>query len=123
LNRLGLWLLFQMYNDIKQGPGLATAEWAAPLHPGFVRGQGYLLLHEGKLAATEYQNFPDHRGLVSNCTPGAALALIGLARAYALQHDTAKARAAYQDFLTLWKDADPDIPILKEVKAEYANLK
>jgi predicted Zn-dependent protease len=82
-----------------------------------------LLLHEGKLAAAEYQKFVDHRGLVRNCSPGAALAYIGLARAYAMQGDTAKAKAAYQDFLTLWKDADPDIPILKEAKAEYAKLK
>jgi DNA-binding winged helix-turn-helix (wHTH) protein/tetratricopeptide (TPR) repeat protein len=105
------------------GAGLATAEFAAPLHPTFVRGQGYLLLHEGKLAAAEYQKFVDHRGLVRNCTPGAALAYLGLARAYALQHDTAKARAAYQDFLALWKDADPDIPVLKVANAEYAKLK
>jgi predicted Zn-dependent protease len=55
-------------------------------------------------------------------TPWGALARLGLARAYALQGDKAKARAAYQDFLTIWKDADPDIPILKEAKAEYAKL-
>ncbi len=54
--------------------------------------------------------------------PWGALARLGLARAYALQGDTAKAKAAYQDFLTLWKDADPDIPILKQAKAEYAKL-
>ena len=72
-------------------------------------------------AAAEFQKFIDHRGLVVNF-PWGALARLGLARAYALQGDTAKARAAYQDFLTLWKDADPDIPILKEAKAEYAKL-
>jgi len=55
--------------------------------------------------------------------PWGVLARVGMARAYALQGDTAKARAAYQDFLTLWKDADPDVPILKETKAEYTRLK
>ena len=67
------------------------------------------------------QKFLDHQGLVSNCPLG-ALAHLGLARAHALEGDTAKTRAAYQDFLTLWKDADPDIPILKQAKAEYAKL-
>ena len=61
------------------------------------------------------------RGIVQN-DPIGALAHLGLARAYVLQRDTAKARTAYQDFLTLWKDADPDIPILKQAKAEYAKL-
>ena len=79
------------------------------------------MLHDGNRAATEFQKFIDHRGLVANC-PCGALARLGLARAYALQGDKAKAHAAYQDFLTLWKDADPDIPILKEAKAEYAKL-
>ena len=115
--------LLQGAASYELGAELSTAEWAAPLHPAFVRGQSYLLLHEGKLAAAEYQKFVDHRGLVRNCSPGAALAYIGLARAYAMQGDTAKAKAAYQDFLTLWKDADPDIPVLKEAKAEYAKLK
>jgi hypothetical protein len=72
-------------------------------------------------AGREFQKIADHRGLVGNAPPG-FLARLGLGRAYALQGDTAKARAAYQDFLTLWKDADPDIPILKEAKAEYAKL-
>ena len=63
----------------------------------------------------------DHRGIVLHFPLG-ALAHLGLARAYALQGDTAKARAAYQDFLTLWKDADADIPVLKQAKAEYAKL-
>jgi hypothetical protein len=69
----------------------------------------------------EFQKFIDHRGLVVNF-PWGALARLGLGRAYALQGDAAKARAAYQDFLKLWKDADPDIPISKEAKAEYAKL-
>jgi len=91
------------------------------LHPVYERGQAYLLLHQGEQAAAEFQKFFDHRGVVMNCPLG-ALAHLGLARASVLQGDTAKARSAYQDFLTLWKDADPDIPILKQAKAEYAKL-
>jgi tetratricopeptide (TPR) repeat protein len=90
------------------------------LCPVYLRGEAYLMLRDGK-AAVEFQKFIDHRGLVANF-PWGALARLGLARAYALQGDTAKARAAYQDFLTLWKDADPDVPILKQAKAEYAKL-
>jgi len=75
----------------------------------------------GVAAATEFQKFLDHRGVVLNF-PLASLAQLGLARAYAMQGNSAKARSAYQDFLTLWKDADPDIPILKEAKAEYAKF-
>jgi predicted Zn-dependent protease len=91
------------------------------LCPVYLRGEAYLTLHDGGAAAGEFQKFIDHRGLVVNF-PWGALARLGLARAYAMQGDTAKARAAYQDFLTLWKDADPDIPILKQAKAEYAKL-
>ena len=91
------------------------------LYPAFFRGQAYLALHQGSEAATEFQKIADHRGVVMN-DPIGALARLGLGRAYALQGDTAKARVAYQDFLTLWKDADSDIPILKEAKAEYAKL-
>jgi hypothetical protein len=78
-------------------------------------------LHRGAEAATEFQKILDHRGIVGNSLIG-ALAHLQIARAFALQGDTAKAKAAYQDFLTLWKDADPDIPILKQAKAEYARL-
>ena len=73
-------------------------------------------------AAVEFQKFVDHRGLVGNFS-WRALARLGLARAYVLQGDMATARAAYQDFFMLWKDADPDIPIMKEAKAEYAKLR
>ena len=90
--------------------------------PVYVRGEAYLLLRDGHPAAAEFQKFIDHRGLVVNF-PWGALARLGLARAYAMQGDTAKTRTAYQDFLTLWKDADPDIPILRQAKAEYAKLK
>jgi hypothetical protein len=72
-------------------------------------------------AAAEFQKILDHRGVVQNC-PTAALAHLGLARALAMQGDTSKAKAAYQDFLTLWKDADPDIPILIAAKSEFAKL-
>jgi eukaryotic-like serine/threonine-protein kinase len=86
-----------------------------------VRGEAYLAAHQGGAAAAEFQKILDHRGIVLN-EPIGTLAHLGLGRAYALQADTAKAKAAYKDFFALWKDADPDIPILKEAKAEYAKL-
>jgi eukaryotic-like serine/threonine-protein kinase len=92
------------------------------LCPVYVRGEAYLMLRDGAAAAPEFQKFVDHYGLVVNF-PWGALAHLGLARAYALQGDTAKARAAYNDFFTLWKAADPDVPILREAKAEYDKLK
>ena len=91
------------------------------LFPAYFRGEAYLMLHDGNRAAAEFQKFIDHRGKVRN-TPWGTLARLGLARAYAMQSDTTKARAAYQDFLTLWKDADPDVPILRQAKDEYAKL-
>jgi predicted Zn-dependent protease len=91
------------------------------LCPVYLRGEAYLMLHDGNPAAAEFQKFIDHRGLVANF-PWGALARLGLARAYAIQGDTTKARTAYQDFLTLWKDADPEIPILKQAKTEFARL-
>ena len=92
------------------------------LYPVFVRGEAYLASHKGSEAAAEFQKILDHRGIVFN-GPIGALAHLGLGRAYVLEGDTAKARAAYQDFLTLWKDADPDIPILIVAKSEYVKLK
>ncbi len=91
------------------------------LYPVYVRGEAYLAAHQGRLAAAEFQKILDHRGIVWNAPIG-ALAHLQLGRAYAMAGDTDKARAAYLDFLTLWKDADPDIPILKQAKAEYAKL-
>ena len=91
------------------------------MYPLYLRGQAYLAAGQGEKAAAEFQGILDHRGIVLNFPLG-ALAHLGLARAYMLQGDIAKARAAYKDFLALWKDADPDIPILKEAKAEYAKL-
>jgi hypothetical protein len=95
---------------------------AAGLYPAYLRGEAYLTAHQGSAAAAEFQKILDHAGVVFNDLMG-ALAHLGLARAYALSGDTVKAKSAYQDFLGLWKDADPDIPILKEAKAEYAKLK
>lgn len=92
------------------------------LYPVYVRGQAYLAAHRGREAAVEFQKILDHRGIVVN-EPIGALAHLQLGRAYALQGDSTKARAAYQEFLTLWKDADPDIPILKQAKADYATLR
>jgi tetratricopeptide (TPR) repeat protein len=92
------------------------------LKPLYLRGEAYLAAHQGSEAVAEFQKILDHRGLVLN-EPIGALAHLQLGRAYAMQGDTAKSRAAYKDFLTLWKDADPDIPILLQAKAEYAQLK
>ncbi len=101
------------------------------LYPTYVRGEAYLAAGQGSAAAAEFQKILDHSGIVWNCWTG-ALARLGVARANALQAKTSqgadadaarvRALAAYKDFLTLWKDADPDIPILKEAKAEYAKL-
>jgi len=82
------------------------------LYPVYVRGEAHLRALQGEAAAGEFQKILQHRGVVQNCPLG-ALAHLGLARAYALSGDQTKAKIAYQDFLTLWKDADPDIPILK----------
>ena len=92
------------------------------MYPVYVRGQAYLLAKQGGAAVAEFQKIIDHRGLVENCPTG-ALAHLGLGRAYVLSGDTAKAQAAYNDFLTIWKDADADIPILRDAKAEAASLK
>jgi eukaryotic-like serine/threonine-protein kinase len=94
--------------------------WGA-LYPVYVRGESYLAARDGNRAAGEFQKILDHRGLVLY-EPIGALVHIQLGRAYAMAGDTAKAKAAYQDFLTLWKEADPDIPILKQAKAEYEKL-
>jgi serine/threonine protein kinase len=91
------------------------------MYPVYVRGEAYLAARQGSQAAAEFQEILDHRGVVLN-EPIGVLAHLQLGRAYAMQGDTAKARAAYQDFLTLWKNADPDIPVLKQAKAEYAKL-
>jgi eukaryotic-like serine/threonine-protein kinase len=92
------------------------------LYSVYLRGEAYAAAHQGSAAVAEFQKILDHPGVVLN-EPIGALAHLGLARAYGLSSDTAKAKSAYQDFFALWKDADPDIPIVKEAKAEYAKLK
>jgi tetratricopeptide (TPR) repeat protein len=92
-----------------------------PLYPVYVRGKAHLAAHQGSEAASEFAKILDHRQIVVN-SPIGALAHLQIARAYTMQGDTAKAKAAYQDFLTLWKDADPDIPVFIAAKAEYAKL-
>jgi tetratricopeptide (TPR) repeat protein len=91
------------------------------LYPVYVRGEAYLAARQGREAAAEFQKILDHRGIVGS-DPIGALAHLQLGRAYALSAENAKAKTAYQDFLTLWKDADRDIPILTQAKAEYARL-
>ena len=86
-----------------------------------MRGEAYLRLRDGPKAAAEYQKILDHRGVEAG-SPLYPLAQLGSGRAYALQGDKAKAKTAYQDFFAQWKDADPDVPILQEAKAEYAKL-
>ena len=121
--------------DVNQGnPGQAESvleatvpyELGSPspfgyLYPIYVRGQAYLLGHDGPAAESEFRKFIGHPGIVLNYPTG-ALALLQLGRAEAITGHTEKARTAYQDFLKLWKDADPDIPILRAAKAEYAKL-
>jgi hypothetical protein len=101
------------------------------LYPTYIRGEAYLAAGQGAAAAAEFQKILDHSGIVWNCWTG-ALAHLGVGRANALQAKTShgadadaalvRALAAYKDFLTLWKEADPDIPILNQAKAEYAKL-
>jgi len=94
---------------------------SALLYPAYFRGYAYVALRQGSAAAPEFQKIIDHPGLIQ-MDPIGALAHLGLGRAYALTGDVGKAKAAYQDFLTLWKRADSDVPILKQAKAEYAKL-
>jgi len=91
------------------------------LYPVYLRGEAYLATKQSAAAASEFQKILDHPGLVQN-EPIGVLAHLGLGRAYALAKDSGKARLNYQDFLTLWKDADPDIPLLRQAKVEYAKL-
>ena len=92
-----------------------------PMFPIYLRGEAYLMAQRGSEAAAEFRKILEHGGIVLN-SPIGALAHLEIARAYTMQGETAQARIAYQDFLTLWKDADPEIPILKQARAEYAKL-
>jgi eukaryotic-like serine/threonine-protein kinase len=91
------------------------------LYPACLRGDAYLLAHNATAAATEFQKIVGHGGIVANFVTG-SLTHLQIGRAHAMAGDTAKAKAGYQDFLTLWKGADSDIPILREAKIEYAKL-
>ena len=91
------------------------------LYPVYVRGLACIAAHQGTEAAMEFQKILDHRGIVAS-DPVGALAHLQIGRAFALSGEKAKAKSAYQDFLTLWKDADADIPVLKQAKAEFAAL-
>jgi len=114
IEALGIAEPFELGAPPPVGPGT--------LYPAYLRGVAYLRLKHTDKATAEFQKLVDHRGCVQNYVLG-ALVHLQLGRAYALQGDTAKAKAAYQDFLTLWKDADPEIPVLIAAKAEYAKLK
>jgi eukaryotic-like serine/threonine-protein kinase len=106
---------------LRSASAIELGDYGHPLSPVYLRGEAYLMLHDGNRAAAEFQKFIDHQSQMGNFAWGAP-ARLQLGRAFALSGDKTKAKAAYQDFLTLWKDADPDIPILKQAKAEYAKL-
>ena len=96
----------------------------------YVRGLAYLKMHRGADAAAEFQKIVDHKGanwgatwVHPNWGQRYSLSYLGMARGYALAGDTARAKKAFQDFFELWKDADPDVPVFKQAKAEYAKLK
>ena len=100
---------------------LGSPDGNNPMFPIYMRGEAYLMRRRGSEAAAEFQKILEHRGIVLN-SPIGALAHLEIARAFNMRGETSKARVAYQDFLTLWKDADPDIPILKQANTEYAKL-
>jgi DNA-binding winged helix-turn-helix (wHTH) protein len=102
--------------------GTDTIGFAGSLYPIYTRGEAYLAAKRGAEAAAEFQKILDHRGIVAT-DPVGALAHLQSGRAFVLSGDKAKAKTAYQDFLTLWKDADADIPIYQQAKAEYAKLR
>lgn len=131
-NRPGALASLRLSAPYEFGQTRYSAVYWTAMYPAYVRGEAYLAAHQGAQAAAEFQKILDHRGIVVN-EPIGALAHLQLARAWALEAkslhgadaDTAYARtrAAYREFLSLWKDADPDIPILKQANTEYANLK
>jgi serine/threonine protein kinase/Flp pilus assembly protein TadD len=119
--------------ELKRANPTRSVEFLAPVEPyemgfadrllaAYLRGEAYLAAHRGREAAAEFEKIISHRGVVLS-SPIGPLARLGVARSYALESDTTKARTAYQEFLTLWKDADADIPILIAAKAEYDKLK
>ena len=101
--------------------GMAQVGPIGAMLPVYLRGMAYLAERNGAAASAEFQKIVDNPGVVQN-QPIGVLAYLGLGRAFVFQSDTAKARESYQKFLTLWKDAEPDIPVLQQAKAEYAKL-
>jgi len=101
--------------------GHTNNDFTFALYPVYLRGESYLAAKDGSAAITEFQKILDHSGVIGN-EPIAALAHLGLGRAYALSRESAKAKTAYQDFFARWKNADPDVPLLKQAKSEYAKL-
>jgi hypothetical protein len=101
--------------------GHTNEDFTFAVYPVYFRGQAYLATKNGVAAEGEFQNIVDHAGIVGN-EPIGALAHLGLARSFSLSGNTAKAKSEYQNFLALWKDADPNIPLLTQAKAEYAKL-
>ena len=113
--------LLQTTAQYELGTPLPQFEVGGSLYPVYIRGQAYLLLHQGSEAVGEFQKFLDRRGITVNC-PLAALARVQLARAYVLARDSKRASESYQEFLILLKDSDPDVAIVKEARTEYAKL-
>jgi hypothetical protein len=101
--------------------GLPTPSGLAPLYAPYLRGRAYLMLHNGAAAGAEFQKLTDHPGIALNSSLG-ALAQLQRARAAVVAKDTVAAKSAYRDFLTLWKEADADVPVLIAAKAELARL-
>lgn len=102
-------------------PRVAMFALFGALYPVYVRGQAFLALHQGENAAIEFQKILNHRGIVVS-DPIGALAHLQAGRAHAMAGHKEQAQEAYEDFLSLWKDADPDIPVLKQAQAEYSRL-
>jgi serine/threonine protein kinase/tetratricopeptide (TPR) repeat protein len=114
--------ILQTTEPYELGTPLPQFEVGGSLYPVYIRGVAYLSLKKGKEAAAEFRKFLDQRGVAVNC-PLAALARLQLGRAYALAGDSIKARASYQEFFALWKDADPDLPVMRQAKAEYQQIR
>lgn len=102
-------------------PGISFFGFLGALYPAYLRGEACLAAHQSAEAAAEFRKILNHRGLVL-ADPVGAMTRLGLGRALALSGEPGKARDAYQDFLTLWKNADPEVPVLRQAKAEYARL-
>jgi hypothetical protein len=114
--------LLQVASPYEMGFSADSVVFFGALYPVCVRGEAYLAEHRGTEAAAELQKIIDHRGIVLS-DPIGVLAHLQLARAYVLSGDLEKARSSYKDFLTLWKNADTDIPILRQARTEYAKLR